>query len=208
MGTSRTRQGTFRDRERKAWGHPGTRQGTFRNGDRKVWGHPRLGKGLSETEKEGAWGRLGTWLAAREHQGHGERDKDTQGDGEQDRAKTLRYPGAQGKGRDPESRSWGMRRQSEAQRMGHGGARQHKAGDNQAPGKAPVTMSRDPKVQNRGHGELGTTGHGSARHRDLGQGIPRAWDGGHGSAGRGTRVDSGAQSRERRNSKETRGGRH
>lgn len=96
----------------------------------------------------------------------------------------------------------------EVQSMGHRGARQRKAGDSQAPGRALVTMPRDPKVQDRGRGELGTTGQGSARHGDVRQGIPRAWDGGQRSAGRGVREDSGAQSRELWNSKETRGGRH
>lgn len=78
--------------------------------------------------------------------------------------------------------------------MGHRGARQRKAGDTEAPGSALVTTSGDAEVQSGGHGELGITGRGTARHRNLGQGIqrpPEAWGGGHwrhpGEQGRGQR---------------------
>lgn len=62
---------------------------------------------------------------------------------------------------------------SEAQRTGHRGARQRRAGDTEISGTAPVITPKDSELQSWGHEELKTIGQGTARHWNLGQGIPR-----------------------------------
>lgn len=108
MGTSRTRQGTFKDEKGKAWGHLGLSKGASGlesekhgniqdpsgNGEQKAWEHPGLGNGPPERGRERHGDVQGHGEQRGDIQGHGERDRDTQGHGEQDRARTLRYPGA------------------------------------------------------------------------------------------------------------------